>query len=104
MSACLIVRAEVAEADRDAFDLWYETEHLPDALAAFDALSAQRGWSDGMPGVHVAIYAFRNLAHAREIAGGDGSPQIRALIAEFDLVWQGRVHRTREIVGIKQSL
>ena len=29
MSAFLIVRAEVEEASREAFDRWYENEHLP---------------------------------------------------------------------------
>lgn len=102
MTAYLIVRAEVAEADRGAFDHWYQTEHLPDAHAAFGALSARRGWSDVTPGEHVAIYEFPSLARAREITGG--SPQITALIAEFDRVWQGRVHRTRDVVGVEQTL
>lgn len=102
MPAYLIVRAEVAEADRDAFDHWYETEHLPDAHAAFETLSAWRGWSDLTPGVHIATYAFPTLEHARRIT--DGSPQITAMIAEFDRVWQDRVKRTREVVEVKQTL
>ena len=104
MSACLIVTANVREEDRAAFDRWYEDEHLPDAMAAFGTLSARRGWSDVTPGVHIAIYTFRDLAHARRIAGQDASSQIKALIAEFDRVWQGRVSRTREIVGLDQTL
>jgi len=40
MTAYLIVRAEVAEADRAAFDHWYEAEHLPDAKAAFACRAA----------------------------------------------------------------
>ena len=51
LSAYLIVRAEVPEAHRQAFDTWYEKEHLPDAIKAFGALSARRGWSDVTPGV-----------------------------------------------------
>lgn len=101
MTAYLIVRAEVAEADRDAFDHWYETEHLPDAKAAFQARSAYRGWSDVTPGVHIAVYEFPDLAHARAIAD---SEEIKALIAEFDRVWQDRVQRTREIIEVKQTL
>lgn len=101
MTAYLIVRAEVGEADRDAFERWYETEHLPDARTAFQALSARRGWSDVTAGVHIAIYEFPSLERVREIVGSDG---IRALIAEFDRVWQGRVTRSREVVGITQSL
>ena len=101
MSAYLIVRAEVPEADRDAFEKWYQTEHLPDAKKAFGALSARRGWSDVTPGVHIAIYEYHDLAHAREKTNGE---EIKALIAEFDRVWQGRVTRERQIIGIAQVL
>ncbi|MCA8928544.1 MAG: hypothetical protein KDC18_10775 [Alphaproteobacteria bacterium] len=101
MTAYLIVRAEVSEADREAFDHWYETEHLPDAKRAFATLSARRGWSDVTPGVHIALYEFPDLAAARAATSGDA---IKALIAEFDRVWQSRVVRTREVVGIKQVL
>ena len=66
MTAYLIVRAEVAAADRDAFDHWYETEHLPDAMAAFGTTKARRGWSNLDPGVHLAIYEFDNLERARK--------------------------------------
>ena len=101
MTAYLIVRAEVAESDRSAFDYWYETEHLPDASKAFRSLSARRGWSDTMPGLHFAIYEFPDLERAREIAS---SRAIQELITEFDRVWQDRVTRTREILEIKQLL
>ena len=41
-TALLMVCAELADAaDRIAFDRQYDTEHLPDALAAF---RAQRAW------------------------------------------------------------
>ena len=45
MTAVFIVRAEVDPDARDAFDTWYETEHLPDAVAALGAAGASRGWS-----------------------------------------------------------
>ena len=101
MTAYLIVRAEVPEADRAAFDRWYQLEHLPDAKAALQALSAKRGWSDVTAGVHLAIYEFPDLPRAREATSSDA---IKVLIAEFDHVWQGRVTRTREVVGVKQAL
>ncbi len=101
MTAYLIVRAEVAEGDREAFDKWYETEHLPDAKKAFNTLSAQRGWSDVTPGIHIALYEFPDLDAARAATGSD---DIKALIAEFDRVWQGRVVRTREVIGVKQAI
>ena len=44
--AWLVVRATVANAaDRPAFDHWYRTEHLPDAMKAFGVRQAWRGWS-----------------------------------------------------------
>ncbi|MEL7469023.1 MAG: hypothetical protein AAFN27_11250 [Pseudomonadota bacterium] len=101
MTAHLIVRAEVAEADREAFDDWYRTEHLPDAHRTFGTLKAERGWSDITPGVHIAIYTFTDLEAARRITTSDA---IGALIAEFDRVWQGSVTRTREVIGVVQSL
>ncbi len=101
MTAYFIVRAEVDEADREAFDRWYETEHLSDAKAAFEAQSARRGWSDVTPGIHFAIYEFATLERAREIAG---SVALKAMIVEFERVWQDRVPRTREVLEIKQRI
>lgn len=98
MPALFIVRAEVAEDDRDAFDRWYETEHLPQARAAFRARSARRGWSDG--GTHLAIYEFADPASARAVIGSD---EMRALIVEFDRAWPA-VRRSREVVEIRQTL
>ena len=51
--------------------------------------------------VHIAIYEYHDLAHAREKTNGE---EIKALIAEFDRVWQGRVTRERQIIGIAQVL
>lgn len=101
MTAFLIVRAEVPEADRAAFDRWYENEHLPDAVKAFEAVSAERGWSDVDPGVHMAFYEFQDLARVRAIASSD---TMKDMIKEFDRNWQDRVQRSREIVEIKQKL
>ncbi len=99
MTAYLIVRAEVSESDRDAFDRWYAEEHLPDAKAAFSVEKAFRGWGDD--GVHVAFYRFADLAAARKATG---SKAIAELIAEFDRVWQDRVTRTRRVVDVAQVL
>lgn len=101
MTAYLTVRAEVPESDLAEFDRWYETEHLPDAHKAFNALSAKRGWSSLDPTLHVAFYEFPDLA-AAEAAANSG--EIKELIAEFDRVWQDRVVRTREILDIAQTL
>jgi hypothetical protein len=99
--AYLVVRAVVAEADRRDFDHWYRTEHLPDAVKAFAALSAWRGWSRTDPSVHYAFYRFPDIATAEALTG---SPAIDTLIAEFDARWGTRVTRTREIIGIADEM
>ena len=101
MSALFIVRAQVDPAVRDAFDRWYQDEHLPDALKAFKAKRAWRGWSDMDRSVHYACYEFEDLARARAIPG---SAEIKTLIAEFDRAWGNKVTRTREIVEVLQTL
>jgi len=101
MTAYLIVRAEVAKADRRAFDRWYETEHLPEAKSLFRARSACRGWSEVTAGVHIALYEFADLDEAHNVLASD---EIKQMIAEFDRIWQGRVKRTREVMEIAQSI
>ncbi len=99
--AYLVVRAVVAEADRRDFDHWYRSEHLPDALKAFAARHAWRGWSRPDPSLHYAYHQFADAAAAEAIGS---SPAIRTLIAEFDARWGTRVTRTREIIEIADEL
>jgi hypothetical protein len=102
MTAYLVVRAVVADPDdRSRFDHWYQTEHLPDALKAFNARSAMRGWSVIDPSVHTAYYQFETVADVQAISS---SSAIKALIAEFDRVWGSRVVRTRDIFRVDDEL
>jgi hypothetical protein len=102
MTAYLVVRAVVADpADRAPFDHWYRTEHLPDAVKAFRAVSAMRGWSTADPSVHTAYYRFDSLDAVQAI--GEGA-EIKTLIAEFDRVWDSRVVRTRDILPIADEV
>ena len=101
MTAYLIVRAEVDPSAKDAFDTWYETEHLPEALKAFNALSAKRGWSSVEANVHIAFYEFENLDAANTLMNSD---VLKGFIAEFDRHWAGRVNRTRELVEFSQVI
>jgi hypothetical protein len=102
MTAYLVVRAVVADPeDRAPFDRWYRAEHLPDAVKAFNAVSAMRGWSTADPSVHTAYYRFGTLEDVQAISG---SPAMKALIAEFDRMWGPRVTRTRDIVAIADEL
>jgi hypothetical protein len=101
MTALFIVRAEITDAgEREAFDRWYEQEHLPQAAAAFQAVRAWRGWSEVDPSIHYAFYEFPDLSAAQVVLDSD---TLKGLIAEFDRVW-GTVTRTREIVATRQMI
>lgn len=97
MSAYLVVRAVVPEADRPAFDDWYRTEHLPDAAKAFAAQAAWRAWSRTDPAVHYAYYRFADVAGAEAATKPSA---IAGLVADFDARWGTRVTRTREIIEV----
>ena len=102
MTAYFIVRAQVANvAMRDAFDHWYQAEHLPDALKAFNARRAWRGWSAIVPSVHFAYYEFDDMARAQAIQGSDA---LKRLVAEFDRVWGDKVTRSRDFVEVIQAI
>ena len=97
-NAYLMVRAVVADAaDRPCFDRWYEAEHLPDAVARFGAERGWRCWSRTDPAVHYAFYEFADLARAQAVLA---SPELQALVAEFDRAWAPRVTRTRDILEV----
>ncbi len=96
-----MVRAVVADpADRQGFDQWYEREHLPDAVKAFGARRAWRGWSRTDASVHFAFYEFPDLATVEALPGSDA---LRAMVAEFDRVWGSRVTRSREVLEVAQE-
>ena len=102
MTALFIVRAEVADAgEREAFDRWYEQEHLPQAAAAFQAVRAWRGWSEVNPAIHYAFYEFPDFSAAQVILDSDA---LKGLAAEFDKVWGTGVTRTREVVATRQLI
>ena len=101
MTAFLIVRAEVDPTVRDAFDAWYRDEHMPDAVAAFSAAGAWRGWSAVESNVHIVIYEFPDLAAVNRVMDSDA---LKALIAELDRKWEGKVTRTRDVVESVQSI
>ena len=101
-AALLMVRAELADvADRAAFDRWYETEHLPEALEGFRAQRAWRCWSEVDRSIHYAFYQFADVEAAQSVIASAG---MRALIAEFDRAWGPRVRRTRDILQVVQSV
>lgn len=102
MAALFIVRAQIQDpAIRDDFDRWYQDEHLPDALRAFNARRAWRGWSDLDASVHYAWYEFADLASARAIAGSEA---LKRLVADFDHAWGNKVARSRDFVDLAQAM
>ena len=101
MTAYLVVRAEVPEADRARFDEWYASDHLPWALREFAARRAWRCWSRTEPGIHCAFYEFGTADEAQAVVG---SERIKPLVADFDRVWGERVRRRREILDLVQEL
>jgi hypothetical protein len=87
----------VDTADRHDFDVWYRTEHLPEAIKALKPQSAWRAWSRTDPSVHYAVYRFADVAAVEAL---NGSPALSGLIAEFDARWGSRVTRAREIIEV----
>jgi hypothetical protein len=102
MSASFIVRAQLVDASvKEAFDRWYQDEHLPDAVKAFGARRAWRGWSEVDPSVHYAVYEFDDIARLRALPG---SAALKGLVAEFDRVWGDKVVRSRDSVRVVQRI
>jgi hypothetical protein len=95
-----IVRATIADpAKRAAFDAWYRTEHLPDAMKSFGAQKAWRFWSETDPAVHQATYQFADRA---ALERGTALEIMKRLVADFDRDWPG-VPRTREIMTLAEE-
>ena len=92
-----IVRAEVPEADRAAFEDWYENEHLDEAIELFGASGGWRGWSHVDPAVHMAFYEFDSFEAAATISDSDA---LQVLIGKFNEAWGDRVSRTREVIRV----
>ncbi len=99
--AVFFVRAEVREDLRQAFDEWYEAEHLPQAREVLGARSARRSWSLTDEGVHCAIYEFDST---EQLTAKVPSPELSGLLALFDAEWPDGVSRTREILQVVQSI
>ena len=95
-----VVRATVADASkRAAFDEWYRTEHLPDAVKTFGAQKAWRFWSETDPAVHQATYQFADRA---ALDHGTRPEVMKRLVADFDKAWPG-IPRQREIMRLAEE-
>jgi hypothetical protein len=102
MDAVFIVRAQVVDPSvKEAFDRWYQDEHLPDAVTTFGAESGWRGWSEVDPSVHYAVYEFDDIEKLRALPGSEG---LKRLVAEFDRAWGKKVVRERDRVRVVQRV
>src|SRR3974377_1309571 len=98
--AWLMVRSQVPNvSDREAFDKWYGSHHLPLAMDKFRAEKAWRFWSRSDPSVHYALYQFRDMATLRSTLE---SPDFKLLIADFDAAWP-QVTRSRDLIEAVQE-
>ena len=97
MKGVFIVRAEVPEADRAAFEDWYQNEHLKEAEEMFNATGAWRGWSRVDSAIHMAFYEFASVEAAAAI---QDSEALQTLIGKFNEAWGDRVSRTREVIAV----
>lgn len=99
-AAYFVVRATVTDASkRAAFDAWYETEHVPDAVKAFGVAKVWRFWSLDDPSLHQAMYQFDDEAKLAAMLKGDA---LKQLVADFNRDWPD-VKRTRETLVLAQE-
>ena len=98
--AYFVVRATVADSTkRAAFDAWYSSEHLPDAVKSFGAEKAWRFWSLSEPSLHQATYQFADQsALDRAMQGAD----LKRLVADFNRDWPD-ITRTRDLLVLAEE-
>jgi len=99
-AAFFVVRATVPDpTKREAFDRWYQNEHLPDAAKSFGAKKAWRFWSLTDPSIHQATYEFADEASLdRAIKGEDQ----KRLVDDFNRDWP-EIKRTRETLVLAEE-
>ena len=95
-----LVRAVVAPHQREKFDHWYSTDHLPLALKVFKCEKAWRFWSEVEEGVHYAVYQFADRAALDAALASDG---FKAMVADFNASWPEGVTRTRDVVTLVEE-
>jgi hypothetical protein len=77
----------------DAFQEWYDTEHIPDVRKALVGVRRVQRWrSLTEEGIYTAVYEFET---EQQVLDALGSAEIKELIAEFDRRWGAVVVRTR---------
>jgi len=100
MTCYIIVKSDTTLVDKKEFEDWYTNEHLIEAMKAFKAKSAKRGWIKDS-NFHLAIYEFKNRRDAEKAIN---SKNLEKLIKKFDQKWENKVHRTRELTEFIQTI
>ena len=100
MTAYIIVTSDTSKVSKSEFNNWYEEEHLVEALNAFNAMGAKRGWINNSK-IHLAIYKFKNIMLAKKALK---SKILKNLIKNFDDRWNKKVFRTRELIETIQEI
>ena len=91
----LMARSQVANAaDREKFDHWYGTHHVPMAMDRFRCEKGWRLWSRSDRSVHYALDQFADMATLRARLD---EPGFKELVADFDQAWP-QVPRTRDLI------
>jgi hypothetical protein len=96
-TAFVLVRSAVTNPDdRNAFDHWYHTDHIPLVFSKIANVNhAWRFWSKSDPAVHYTLSEFSNTS---ELQRATSSEAFKYIVAEYDRSWGSRVTRTRDIL------
>ncbi len=99
-----IVKANVKPEDEDAFNRWYDEDHMPKALNRFPGVISGRRYkiTDGEDGYnYLAIYEFESQEKMTETMKSEA---LQGLIKEFDAEFS-EVNRERVLaVEIKSFI
>ncbi len=102
--ALFIVKANVKPDQEDAFNRWYDEDHMPKALNRFPGVISGRRYkiTDGEDGYnYLAIYEFESQEKMTETMKSEA---LQGLIKEFDAEF-GEVNRERVLaVEIKSFI
>ena len=99
-AAFFVVRATVPDpTKREAFDRWYQNEHLPDAAKSFGAKKAWRFWSLTDPSIHQATYELADEASLDRAMKGEDQ---KRLVDDFNRDWP-EIKRTRETLVLAEE-
>ena len=99
-AAFFVVRATVPDpTKREAFDRWYQNEHLPDAAKSFGAKKAWSFWSLTDPSIHQATYEFADEASLDRAMKGEDQ---KRLVDDFNRDWP-EIKRTRETLVLAEE-